>query len=96
MNKAEFVQAVAEKIGGTKADAAKAVDAVLEVIGGTLASGDEVKLPGFGVFQVAERAASEGRNPRTGEKIAIPAAKLPKFKPGAELKRLVGGETAES
>jgi DNA-binding protein HU-beta len=49
-----------------------------------------VKLPGFGTFQVSDRAASEGRHPRTGEKITIPASKQPKFKAGAELKRTVG------
>jgi DNA-binding protein HU-beta len=91
MNKADFVQTIAEKIGTSQAEAGRSVDAIIAVISETLAKGDDVKLPGFGTFQVVDRAATEGRNPRTGEKIAIPASKQPKFKAGAELKRAVGG-----
>jgi DNA-binding protein HU-beta len=91
MNKADFVQAIAETMGSTQTEAGKSLDAVIAVISEALAKGDEVKLPGFGTFQVVDRAATEGRNPRTGEKIAIPASKQPKFKPGIELKRAVGG-----
>jgi DNA-binding protein HU-beta len=90
MNKADFVQAIAEKTGVTQADAGKSVDAAIAVISEALARGDDVKLLGFGTFQVVERATTEGRNPRTGEKITIPASKQPKFKAGAELKRAVG------
>jgi DNA-binding protein HU-beta len=90
MNKADFIQAVADKAGSTKADAGKLVEAVLAVVSEALARGDEVRLPGFGTFQVTDRAASEGRNPRTGEKMIIPASKQPKFKAGADLKRAVG------
>ncbi|MBJ7415999.1 MAG: HU family DNA-binding protein, partial [Niveispirillum sp.] len=72
--------------GLSKADANKAVDAVFDGITGALKKGDEVRLVGFGTFAVAERAASEGRNPRTGEKISIAASKQPKFKPGKGLK----------
>jgi len=90
MNKADFVHAIAEKTGVNETDAAKSLDAVISVISETLAKGDEVKLPGFGTFQVVDRAATEGRNPRTGEKIPIPASKQPKFRAGAELKRFVG------
>jgi DNA-binding protein HU-beta len=93
MNKADFVQAIAERIKSTEVDAGKAVDAVIAVISEALVKGDEVKLTGFGKFQVADRAATEGRNPRTGERIAIPASKQPKFKAGAELKRAVGGNS---
>ena len=91
MNKADFVHAIAEKTGTTHTDAGKSVDAAIAVISEALAKGDDVKLLGFGTFQVVERAASEGRNPRTGERIAIPASKQPKFKAGVELKRAVGG-----
>jgi DNA-binding protein HU-beta len=91
MNKSDLVDAIAAKSGTTKSDAARAVDAFIAVVSETLAKGDDIKLPGFGTFQVADRAATEGRNPRTGEKIAIPASKQPKFKAGAELKRTVGG-----
>ncbi|MFV3073416.1 HU family DNA-binding protein [Niveispirillum fermenti] len=86
MNKNDLVAVVAEAAGLSKADANKAVDAVFDGITGALQKGDEVRLVGFGTFAVAERAASEGRNPRTGEKIAIAASKQPKFKPGKGLK----------
>ncbi|MFC7332118.1 HU family DNA-binding protein [Rhodocista pekingensis] len=86
MNKNDLVAAVAEAAGLSKADANKAVDAVFDGITSALKKGDEVRLVGFGTFGVAERAASEGRNPRTGEKISIPASKQPKFKAGKGLK----------
>jgi DNA-binding protein HU-beta len=92
MTKAELIDTLAAKLGGSKADAGRALDAVTEVLQEALAQGEEIKLPGFGVFAVTERAASEGRNPRTGEKITIPAAKVVKFKAGATLKKAVGGE----
>ena len=91
MNRNELVDTVAGKTELRKAEASKAVDAVFDAIAEALKGGDEVRLVGFGTFSVASRAASEGRNPRTGEKIAIPASKQPKFKPGAELKRVIGG-----
>ena len=89
MNKNDLIAAVAESTGLSKADATKAVDSVLDLIGGTLKSGNEVRLVGFGTFSVAKRAASEGRNPRTGQAIQIPASKRPKFSPGKALKDLV-------
>jgi len=85
-NKNDLVAAVAESTGLTKTDAATAVDAVFQAITNALKEGDEVRLVGFGTFAVTERAATEGRNPRTGDKIAIPASKLPKFKAGKGLK----------
>ena len=86
MNRNELVEAVAGKTELRKADASRAVDAVFESIGEALKGGDEVRLVGFGTFSVASRAASEGRNPRTGEKIKIAASKLAKFKPGKGLR----------
>ena len=86
MNKNDLVNVVSDKAGLSKADAAKAVDAVIDAITNTLRSGTEVRLVGFGTFLVSSRAASTGRNPRTGEAISIPAAKLPKFKAGKALK----------
>ncbi len=86
MNKNELVAAVAEAADLSKADAGRAVDSMLDCVTNALKSGDEVRLVGFGTFSVSERAASEGRNPRTGEKINIPASKLPKFRPGKGLK----------
>jgi DNA-binding protein HU-beta len=86
VNKNELVAAVAETASLSKADAGKAVDSVFSAITGTLKKGSEVRLVGFGTFSVAKRAASEGRNPRTGEKINIPASQQPKFKAGKGLK----------
>jgi DNA-binding protein HU-beta len=86
VNKNELVAHVADAAGISKADAGKAVDAVFDGITATLKKGDDVRLVGFGTFTVVSREASEGRNPRTGEKIKIPASKQPKFKPGKTLK----------
>ena len=89
MNKNDLIAGVADVTGLTKADAAKAVDAVLDSITGALKKGKEVRLVGFGTFKVSKRAASEGRNPRTGETIKIPASKRPKFTAGKALKDAV-------
>jgi DNA-binding protein HU-beta len=89
VNKNDLVAHVADTTGLSRADATKAVDAIFEGITTSLKSGDEVRLVGFGTFLVSERAASDGRNPRTGEKIAIPASKQPKFKAGKVLKDAV-------
>ncbi len=86
MNKAEFINAVAEKEGMDKKLAAKAVDAVFGCIGEALAAGDKVQVIGFGTFEVRARAAKQGRNPKTGEAITIAAAKSPAFKAGKALK----------
>jgi DNA-binding protein HU-beta len=86
VNKNDLVALVADAAGLSKIDATKAVDAVFDGIISSLKKGDEVRLVGFGTFAVTERAASEGRNPRTGEKINIPASKQPKFKPGKTFK----------
>ncbi len=91
MNKNELIAAVAEKAELTKVDAAKAVDALFEAVTGSLKGGDEVRLVGFGSFYISNRKASKGRNPRTGEAIDIPAAKLPKFRAGKALKDAVDG-----
>ncbi len=89
MNKNDLVDSVAAAANMTKADATTAVDAVFESITTALKGGGEVRLSGFGTFAVTQRAASEGRNPRTGEKIQIPASKLPKFRAGKGLKEAV-------
>ena len=91
MNKNELISAVAEKADLTKAQAGDAVDALFDIVSDTLKSGDEVRIIGFGNFSVTERAATEGRNPRTGETIQIPASKTPKFKAGKGLKDAVNG-----
>jgi len=89
MNKNDLIAAVANSSGLTKADAGRAVDAVFASIEGALKSGGEVRIVGFGTFSVAHRAATTGRNPRTGEAIQIAASKQPKFKAGAPLKDAV-------
>lgn len=86
MNRNELVDAVSSKTDMKKSEASKAVDAVFDSIADALKGGDEVRLVGFGTFSVASRAASEGRNPRTGEKIQIAASKQAKFKPGKGLR----------
>ncbi|MCE5234002.1 MAG: HU family DNA-binding protein [Mizugakiibacter sp.] len=86
MNKAEFVTAVADSTGMTKADAGRAVEAMLEVVKKSLKKGDNVSLVGFGTFTVRKRAARTGRNPRTGQTIKIKASKVPSFKAGKALK----------
>ncbi len=86
MNKTEFVAAVAEKAELSKKDAEKAIKAFTEVVSSELAKGEKVQIVGFGTFEVAERAAREGRNPRTGESMTIAASKTPKFKAGKALK----------
>ena len=86
MNKNDLIKAVAESAELTNAQAGKAVDGVIESITGSVQGGDEVRLVGFGTFSVAQRKASKGRNPRTGEEIKIPASKQPKFKAGKALK----------
>ncbi len=86
MNKTELVNAIAEKAEITKADAGRALDATIEAIQETLAKGEQVSLVGFGTFSVRERAARQGRNPRTGESIDIPASKNAAFKAGKALK----------
>ncbi len=89
MNKSDLVTAVAEASGLTKADSAKAVEGTFDAITGALKSGGDVRLVGFGTFSVANRKASTGRNPRTGEPMQIKASKQPKFKAGKALKDAV-------
>lgn len=85
MNKGELVEKVAKNCGLSKSSADDAVNTVMGAIADALANGDKVTLVGFGTFAVAERAAREGRNPKTGEKMNIPAGKGVKFKAGSKL-----------
>ncbi len=89
MNKNDLVAKVAASTGMTKADTAKAVGEIFNAISNSLKQGKDVRLIGFGVFSVTSRAASVGRNPRTGEPLQIPASNLPKFKAGKGLKDAV-------
>jgi len=86
MNKTELVAAMAEKTELSKKDAEKALKAFTDVVAEELKKGEKVQLVGFGTFEVAEREAREGRNPRTGETMTIAASKSPKFKAGKALK----------
>ncbi|MBI4776835.1 MAG: HU family DNA-binding protein [Deltaproteobacteria bacterium] len=89
MNKADIIAEMADAAGVSKAVAGKALDGMLGAIEGALKDGDKVTLVGFGTFSVAKRAARTGRNPQTKEEIKIPAANVPKFKPGNRLKDVV-------
>ncbi|MEP3264635.1 MAG: HU family DNA-binding protein [Hyphomicrobiales bacterium] len=91
MNKNELIAAVAEKTNTTKGASGEVVEATFEAIANALKSGDDVKILGFGNFSVTQRAATTGRNPRTGESIQIKASKSPKFKAGKGLKDAING-----
>ena len=86
MNKAELINAAAEKAGLSKKDTEAVVNATIDVITAALTEGDKVQLVGFGAFEVKARAARIGRNPKTRETIEIPASKVPVFQPGKALK----------
>lgn len=92
MTKAELISAVAEKSDLTKKDSDKAVSAVIDAITEALVQGEKVSLVGFGTFEVKDRAARKGINPRTKEPMPIPASKLPAFKAGKALKEAVGAK----
>lgn len=91
MNKAELINAAAEKAGLSKKDTETAINAALDVISENLSEGEKIQLVGFGSFEVKARAARVGRNPKTKEEIEIPASKVPVFKPGKALKDAVAG-----
>ena len=89
MNKAELVAAIAEKAELSKRDSEAALKAFTDIVAEELKKGEKIQLVGFGTFEVAERAAREGRNPLTGETMQIKASKAPKFKAGKALKDAV-------
>lgn len=89
MNKTEFVAAVAEQAGLSKKDAEAAVKAFTDVVAAEMAKGGRVQLVGFGTFEVADRGARMGRNPKSGEPMKIAASRMPKFKAGKALKDMV-------
>lgn len=86
MNKTELIAAVAEKAEISRKDAEKAIKAFTDAVSEELVNGGKVQLVGFGTFEVAERAAREGRNPKTGDTMVIAASRTPKFKAGKALK----------
>ena len=85
MTKAELVAKIASEVGLTKSQAEKALDGFVSAVSNALSAGDKITLVGFGTFSVAKRSKREGRNPRTGKKIKIPAKKVVKFKAGKTL-----------
>ena len=89
MNKADIINKVHETLGGTRADAERAVETVVDSIVDTLKDGNEVSIAGLGIFSAKMRNARTGRNPRTGESIEIPAMRVPKFRPAKALKDAV-------
>jgi DNA-binding protein HU-beta len=91
VTKQEFVDQVASESGLSKSDVGKAVDTCIEVVTSTLKRGGEVNFTGFGKFSVADRGARQGVNPQTGERIQIPASRVPRFSAGSSLKNAVKG-----
>jgi DNA-binding protein HU-beta len=89
MTKSELIYVIAEKAGLSKADASKTLSATLESVTDALKAGEKVALIGFGTFSVSLRAARTGKNPQTGEALAIPASNAAKFKAGQQLKDAV-------
>ena len=89
MNKAELIAAVSEKAGISKKDSEKAINATFDTISAALEAGEKVQLVGFGVFDVKERGARIGRNPKTKEEIKIAASRVPSFKAGKALKDII-------
>ena len=91
MNRKELIDALSNKTGSTKADAERNIAALIDIISDTLTQGGNISLVGFGTFEVRERSARTGRNPKTGAELKIAASKVPSFKPGATLKVAVNG-----
>ncbi len=89
MNKSELVSAMSSNSGLTKTDCEKALSAFMSAVKDALANKEDIRLVGFGTFTVTERKAHEGRNPKTGETIQVPACTIPKFKPGKDLKDFI-------
>jgi len=93
MNKSQLIDALAARLGDRRT-AASAVDGLLSTIVDTVKAGESVSLTGFGVFEPRARAARVGRNPRTGQTVAVPAATVPAFRPGTGFKTAVGGNAS--
>ena len=91
MNKNELIDAMTAKTGASKAETSRAVSALIEVISDALKMGESISLTGFGTFEVRNRSARIGRNPKTGKELKIAASKVPAFKPGAALKGFING-----
>jgi DNA-binding protein HU-beta len=94
MNKSELVEALAAHYDGSRADATRALNAFVQTVSSATAGGERVAITGFGVFERVERPARTVRNPRTGERLDVPATAVPRFRPGTELKAYVSGQRA--
>jgi DNA-binding protein HU-beta len=92
MNKAQLIDALAQRLNGDKRVAAEAVEEVVDIVVRTVQSGDHVTITGFGVFEKRSRAARVARNPRTGETVHVAPTSVPAFRPGAQFKAVVAGE----
>ena len=92
MNRAQLVEAIAKEAGTSKKDTEAMLKAYINVVTKTVKKGDKVQLVGFGTFEQRKRAARKGKNPKTGETIKIPAAKVPAFKAGAAFKEAVAAK----
>ncbi|UXC35138.1 HU family DNA-binding protein [Cupriavidus gilardii] len=90
MNKADLIAHIANEANLSKSEAERALNAIISGVTNTLAVGGTVAITGFGAFTVVDRAARVSRNPKTGESIDVPASRMPKFKPGSNLKAAVG------
>lgn len=92
MNKGEFVEALADRLDVSRAQADRALTTMLDIIAERMAAGEKVSFTGFGSFEVSERAERTGRNPQTGASIKIAASRVPKFSAGATLKSAINGK----
>lgn len=92
MNKGEFVEALADRLDLSRAQADRALSAVLDIVAEQLKNGEKVSFTGFGSFEVSKRAARTGRNPQTGAAIEIAASSVPKFTAGATLRGAINGK----
>ena len=91
MNRKELISTLAGRTDCSKADAERNVLALIEIIGGTLETGGKITLSGFGIFEVRERTARNGRNPKTGQTLKIEASRVPAFRPGVTLRAAING-----
>ncbi|GGM40736.1 hypothetical protein GCM10012275_09640 [Longimycelium tulufanense] len=91
MNKAQLIEALAERLGGDKKTASEAVDGMTDIIVRTVNKGEKVNVTGFGVFEKRARAARVARNPRTGEQVKVKRTNVPAFRAGTTFKEVIGG-----
>lgn len=94
MNKSDLINALKERAGLSRKDSEVVVDTFFGSITESMAAGDRVEIRGFGSFRISERKAREGRNPKTGEAIQIPARRVIQFRPGKQLNQMINGETS--